>query len=298
MTLDRFFFLPLVLSSALSAGCSMCSGDGGAPAPAASLPVPETVAPGDRVVAEYASASFVEGTVTAVGREALTLVEQDGGQSREVDGANVYRLGGTPKTDWKAGELAICHAGSGRWRGCRVEVSSPTELSVTDDKGEKATLAPKELLVPTALTKLNLEHAFARVERARAFATGAQGVGTLYRPPEWKPRAGEGVIVRNGSSYVAATVSEARATLLLVQSSGGEKARAVAPEDVWPEPPVDASLSPGGYACLRPTPGEQMWRIVRVDGVRDTKVDVSLATGEQTTAEQKDLLPFVARRAP
>jgi hypothetical protein len=41
-----------------------------------------------------------------------------------------------------------------------------------------------------------------------------------------------------------------------------------------------------------------MWRIVRVDGVRDTKVDVSLATGEQTTAEQKDLLPFVARRAP
>jgi hypothetical protein len=298
MTLDRLLFLPLVLSSALSAGCSMCSGDGGGPTPAASLPVQETVAPGDRVVAEYASASFVEGTVTAVGREALTLVEQDGGQSRQVDPANAYRLGGPTKTDWKAGDLAICHAGSGRWRGCRVEVSSPSELSVTDDKGEKATLAPGELLVPTALTKLNLERAFARVERARAFAKGAQEVGTLYRPPEWKPRAGEGVIVRNGSSYVAATVSEARATLLLVQSSGGEKARAVAPEDVWPEPPVDASLTPGGYACLRPKPGEQTWRIVRVDAVRDAKADVSLATGEQTTAEQKNLLPFVARRVP
>lgn len=249
-------------------------------------------------MAEYASSSFVEGTVTVVTREALTLAEKDGGQSRDVDVANVYRLGGSAKTDWKQGDLAICHAGSGRWRGCRVDVVSPKELSVTDDKGETAKLAPTELLVPTALTRLNIEHAFARTERARAFAKGAQDVGSLFRPPEWKPRVGEGVVVRNGSSYVAATVSEARPTLLLVQLSGGEKVRAVPVDDVWPEPPVDATLSPGGYACLRPTPGEPIWRIVRVDSVGDAKVDVSLATGEQTTVERKDLLPFVARRVP
>jgi hypothetical protein len=146
------------------------------------------------------------------------------------------------------------------------------------------------------VTKLNLEHVFERVDKAKSFAKGVLEAGALHRPSDWEPRSGEGVIVRSGGNYVSAVIQERRRNLLLVQVAGrGEKPRAVSPEDVWPQPPVDASASAGGYACVRPPAGEYVWGVVRIDKLGDKNVTVSAPTGEQRTVDAKDLLPFDGR---
>jgi hypothetical protein len=291
-------FIALTLAP-FSAGCSSCSGEKSDVAPISSVDTTDPFAPGDRVVAEYARAAFFEGTVTVVGSEGLTVQEHGTGQAREVDSANVYRLdkGKLIKTAWKPGELAICHAGSQQWQGCRVEKADSSQVSVIGEKGERISLAPASLLVPTPVTQLNLEHAFERVEKAKAFALDVKNAGAPFRPSDWKPREGEPILLRTGSSYVSAVVKEPRAALLLVQLMGtNETPRAVAIEDAWPEPPVDASLTVGGYACIRPPADEHLWQIVRIDGKLEDKVQVSTPTGEERTVEEKDLLPFDPKR--
>lgn len=251
------------------------------------------------MVAEYARAAFFEGTVTVVGAEGLTIQEHGSGQTREVDSANVYRLdkGKHSKTTWKPREVAICRVGAQQWQACRVEDVDGSQISVVDEKGENAALAPAAMLVPTPVTQLNLEHAFERVEKAKAFARDVKNAGAPFRPSDWKPREGEAILLRTGSSYVSAVVKEPREAMLLVQLMGtDDKPRAVASEDAWPEPPVDASMTVGGYACIRPSAGDHVWRLVRIDGKVEDKVRVSTPTGEERTVEQKDLLPFEPKR--
>lgn len=251
------------------------------------------------MVAEYARAAFFEGTVTVLGTEGLTIQEHGTGQTREVDSANVYRLDKRKhvKTTWNPREFAICHVGAQQWQGCQVEKVDGSQVSVVDEKGEHVDLAPAAMLVPTPVTLLNLEHAFERVEKAKAFARDVKNAGAPFRPSDWKPREGEAILLRTGSSYVSAVVKEPREAMLLVQLMGtDEKPRAVAIEDAWPEPPVDASMPVGGYACVRPPAGDHIWRIVRIDGKLEDKVQVSTPTGEERKVQEKDLLPFEPKR--
>ena len=283
-------FLPVVTT-----GCSTCSEKTNEPNAVASVSLPEVIAPGDAVVGEVAHASFIEGSVSAVHRQTLILTDHETGKTREVDSANVYRLGKPAKTEWQIGDLAICRIEPSRWRGCKITSFHANQISIVDDQGHDHTVDHRQLLVPSPVTKLNLVHAFDRVERRRHFEMERQNAGDLYRPTDWKPRAGENVILRNGSHFVGATVSEARNTLLLVQS-GGQKPHAVAVEDVWPEPPVETTLSPKSFACLRPPTGEYVWQVVRIEAEQNDKWLVSFASGEQNTVASKDLLPFVPAR--
>lgn len=299
MQLYRSCTVIALILAPFAAGCSSCSDEKSDAAPISSVDTTDPFAPGDRVVAEYARAAFFEGTVTVLGTDGLTIQEHGSGQAREVDSANVYRLdkGKHVKTTWKPGELAICQVGAQQWQGCRVEKANASQVSVISEKGEKNSLAPSALLVPTAVTQLNLEHAFARVDKAKAFAHDLKNAGALFRPAGWKPREGESILLRSGSSYVSAVVKEPRAALLLVQLLGtDEKPRAVPVEDAWPEPPVDASMPIGGYACVRPPAGEHVWGVVRIDAKLEDKVQVSTPTGEERTVQEKDLLPFEPKR--
>lgn len=277
-------------------GCSTCSSEEEGSSPSvASAAASGPFAPGDRVVAEYARAAFVEGTVAIVGPDGLTITEKTGGATRKVDAANVYRLDGPTKQDWDEGDLAICRMSAQRWLACRVEASVGDKIAAVDEKGEDATLSPEEVIEPTPVTKLNIEHVFDRVKKAKAFAAAAREAGAPYRPADWKPRKAEGVIVRNGGAYVSATVHEWRKALALVRIAGSDdKPRAVAHEDVWPQPPVDASPTVGGFACLRPSAGEHVWRVVRVNENRDAKVVVGTPNGDKRVVESHDILPFAA----
>ena len=293
----RRYLGSVVLLALFATGCSTCSSEEGGPIPIASVGAAAGFSPGDQVVAEYARAAFFEGTVSVVGRESLSIVEQGASTTREVDAANVYRLEAGGKKQWSKGALAICRMGAHRWLACRVEGSVDDKVAVVDEKGEKASLATDSIIEPTPVTKLNLENVFERAEKAKTFAKGVLEAGGLHRPADWEPRAGEGVIVRSGGAYVSAVVNEVRRNLLLVQINGrGEKPQAVAPEDVWPQPPVDASTAVGGYACVRPPAGEYVWGVVRVNQRQDAKVVVSTPAGDERTVDAKDLLPFESRK--
>lgn len=293
----RRYLGPVVFLALFGTGCSKCSSEADGPAPIASVGAASGFSPGDQVVAEYARAAFFEGTVSVVGRESLSIVEQGVGTTREVDAANVYRLESGANKKWSKGVLAICQMGDHRWLACRVQGTDGDKVAVVDEKGEKASLATGAMIEPSPVTKLNLENVFERVDKARSFAKGVLEAGALHRPADWEPRAGEGVIVRSGGAYVSAVVHEARRNLLLLQVNGqGEKPKAVAPEDVWPQPPVDASTTIGGYACVRPPAGEYVWGVVRIDQHQDAKVVVSTPAGDERSVDAKDLLPFESRK--
>lgn len=279
--------------SVIATGCSTCSSESGA-APEASTDAAVFV-PGESVVVEYARATFFEGTVAVTGAEKLTVAEKSTGKTREVDTANVYRLDNAPAATWKPGDLAVCKMEPSVWRACRVAAVS-AEVSVTDEKGVEAHLPVVALLVPTALTRVNLEHVFEQIDKVKAFARSAREAGEPHRPVAFEPRTGDNVIIRTGGAYVSAVVHESRRDLILVVSAPGEKPRAVVPEDVWPQPPVDATIAVGGFACLRPPAGDNVWKVVRVEAVKEGKFDVTTATGEPLTVIEKDLLPI--QRAP
>ncbi len=287
--------LGIVAFAVFATGCSTCSSqDEQSSPPAASAHRGPPLAPGDVVVAEYARASFFEGTVAVVGPDDLTVLEHGTKRSREVDAANVYRLPPRGDPDWAAGSLGICQVAPHRWLGCRAQEADGDLVRVVDEQGNERTLPPLSLIKPSPVTQLNLRHVFAALDHAKQFAAEARRAGRPYRPSDWQPRKGEGVIVRDGGTYVSAVVHEPRKSLALVVSGGSsDNPRAIALDDVWPQPPVDAPLSPGGYACLRPNQGQQTWRIVRVVDIKKAEVVVSVSSGEKQVVKPRDLLPLI-----
>lgn len=283
----------------VTVGCSTCSGGDSSSEQIPAMAPVFVYQPGERVVAEYAGATFCEGVVSSVQGDFMMIAPSDGQPQKKVDVANVYALGqsGLRKDTWKPGEFGICLTAPSKWEECRVQKASATQVQVMAEAGKRLTVKPSELLVPTALTGVNLRHLFQTVDRAEAFAREVKEVGTPHRTPNWSPRAGESILVRMGASYYSAVVSETRPNLLLVHVMGsGQKPQAIGNEDAWPEPPVDIPVVEGGFACMRPSVGQSLWPIVRVEQLRQDKAIVINASGKELTVEQKDLLPFVPRK--
>ena len=285
----------LVFAGVTLLACLSCSrSDKSSPAGASSgQSVPN---PGERVVVEVARASFIEGIVESGDKLKLTVRVHGSDKTRDVDTANAYRTGGAPR-GMDPGALAICELKPHEWRACRVVDKGADGLKVADENGTEQLLAIAHVLRPTEVTKLNLQHIFERAKVRSEFVEGASKAGGPHRPVGWKPKPGDGVVVRSGGSHVSATVKEARSDLILVVLSNGDgSVQALAYDDVWPEPPASIDPAAGDYAYLRPAAGERAWKLVRVDAVADGKVTVANANGEQSTADVKDVLPFAGPR--
>lgn len=282
-----------VLLLTISASCSRKdSEDPLASAPASATAQALSFQIGDRVVGEVARAMFIEGQVESVGKSSLRLRVYGAGGSREVDAANVYRVGDAAAHKLKPGAFAVCEAKAHVWIGCRVERINENSLVATDDEGRELTVAPAQALAATAVTELNLKQSFGEASRRKLFVEGFKKAGPLHRPSKWKPRRNESVLVRSGAAFLEGRVSDVRKSLVLVELEGPEGERAVMAEDVHPQPPVDYQPAPGLYACVRPAQGDSVWPIVRIESVSESKAVVSDVHGQTRSVELRDLIPF------
>ena len=292
-TIRNLVALAIALVAAVSAGCGRKQQTTTSDAPSAIPPAPE-FNPGDAVVVEESRAKFYEASVRRSGKTMLQLDLPDGGAPREIEAANVYAIAGHGAGGvLPVGALAICRVAPRLWVGCRVEGRKGALLTVADENGKKYDVDAASVLKPTAVTELNVRHSFERAVKRKAFLEGAREAGRPAAGKGWSAKPGDAVLIASGDGYRGARVTGTRKRMLLIKVDGeGNAIRAMAPEDVYPQPPVVFTPAAGTYVCVRPTGDETFWQVARIESGSEGQVMISDAQGSKRTVETREVIPL------
>ncbi|MCU0692609.1 MAG: hypothetical protein MUF54_14510 [Polyangiaceae bacterium] len=284
----RLGAIALLLASGATFSCSrQDAGKGHATAESTAR-----AAPGDLVVMETERATFAEATVLEVAREAVRVRMHPAADVREV-GTDALYVVRAADTSVSGQALGICQMEPHVWLGCRITSRSADTLEVEDEQGQRRTLPIHHVLRPSAMTTLNLQQAFKKASEREEFLKDAERAGPPRRPENWKQRADEPVVVRLGGVYVSAVIRKPRQDLVLVEVAGeGGAPRAMALDDVVPEPPVGGELLEERFACLRPSGAQRAWQFVRIKRVDGQRVRVVDAWGRVHDVTPRDVLPL------
>ncbi|MBX3181470.1 MAG: hypothetical protein KIT72_13645 [Polyangiaceae bacterium] len=259
---------------------------------------------GTRVVVEPEAGSFFEAQVTQATLSPLggeLKVQRASGESLTLPAADVYPLAvapgaeqdatGAPLPPLPSGSLLICRTAGG-WVGCRVTVTAPGGLTVELLEGHAATFGAKDVILPTALTRLNLERRFRALDAQRRFHAAAKAAGHPKRRPGYTPAHRERVVARRGDEWHTAHVTRFFDDGSYRVSWGdGARESDVRPDHVVPEPPYRVKLRRGSFALRKPVVPSLPWRAVRVVTARD-EILVEDARGEHSVATLHELIPL------
>jgi hypothetical protein len=246
---------------------------------------------GDRVVVEQTAATFFEARVLDVSGQSLRLQTDDGVLLRAQLG-DVYRLSGL-SVQARPGAFAICQTQPGQWAGCRLESVSAQTIAASDALGQRMELKRNQLLLPTAVTLLNLKHHFGLVRQQADFESAFRRAGTPVPPPGWKPSVDEKVVARLGGPWFSAKVHEVVDDTLYVAWANSGEVTEVARADVVPPPaPPGAGVARGRYGLARPASPAQPWIPVRVLAGSDDALTITDAVGRKLRARARDILPL------
>jgi hypothetical protein len=270
------------------AALGACKGDGGQePAD----PREGGLGRGDRVVIETAAAQFYEGQVLdAAGTELrVQTAEQEG--TITVSAADAYRLPAVIR-EHRPEDYVICSPAPGKWTACQVERVEPgTVVAVTVDE-RLHRLAPDRVLVPTALTSLNLRRRFQRARERHVFVRAVKEAGPPRAPQGWSPGPREQVLGYRESAWYAATVNELEDDGPYLRWSADGRVTKVAPEHVVPEPPYQPGVQRGQYALVRPPVAAGAWQPVRVASVGPDAIVVADVDGNRRSVAARDVVPL------
>ena len=288
--LPRAAFVALVGASA-TCGSSLelaaCRRE--APQPHESRP---EYARGDRVVAELAAAQFFEGRVLAVEGNRLRVQAVGGNDSLNVAASDAYRLPATAR-ELTVNGLAICGRGES-WQPCRLlQVAGPT-LRALAATGEPFELARDHVLLPSALTELNLKRYFARSEAERSFARGAERAGEPRPEPSWRPALHERLLVKLGPDWFTGYVREIADDRAQVTLSSAQRSATVSLSALAAEPPSSFvnELRRGDFVLLRPATPSEPWQRCQIRAVNDKELSLSDATGTSKLASMREIVPL------
>ena len=277
--------VPFVLLCSLLFGCSKRH--------AADNPVqPEVYLRGDRVVAEQSAAQFFEGRVLAVDGERLRLQAAGSSDSLNVVASDVYRL--PPAVhELTPNMLAICGRGEA-WLPCRLTAISGAALQARAATGEEFSLTRERLLVPSALTELNLRRYFARSESEQAFLNAAERAGEPRAEPGWRPAFRERLLVKVGTQWFTGYVREFDGETALVTLSSGERSATVPLSALAAEPPsaFAGELRRGDFVLFRPESPAQPWPRMQVRALNDAELKLADAAGTVKSATVRDVIPL------
>ncbi len=260
--------------------------------PALKAKVQEPYARGDRVLVEQAAAEFFEGRVLAVVGEQLRVQATGGNDSSNVVASDVYRLPPEPR-ELVVNALVICGRAE-TWMPCRVQKIAAEAISVSAATGEAFQLTREHVLVPSALTELNLKRYFARKEVELSFARSAQRAGSPRPEAGWHPGLRERVLVQLGADWFTGYVHELGDDNAVITLNAGQRSATVPMSALAAEPPsaLTAELRHGDFVLLRPETASEPWARWQVRAVDGTEIKLIDAGGALHSASVRDVLPL------
>ncbi|MEO7034860.1 MAG: hypothetical protein ABI548_13205 [Polyangiaceae bacterium] len=240
--------------------------------------VHEAYARGDRVVVEQAAAEFFEGRVLALAGDQLRVQASGGNDSLNVEPSDVYRLPPEAR-ELVVNALVICGRAEA-WQPCRVQALAGGTVTASDATGEGFELPRERVLVPSALTELNLKRYFARKESELSFARSALLAGNPRPEPGWHAGLHERVLVQLGGDWFTGYVHELGEDSAVIRLGAGQRLATVPMGALAAGPPTvsTAELRHGDFVLLRPEAGSDpwaRWQVLRVDGTEIKLVDAS-----------------------
>ena len=253
---------------------------------------------GDRVVVEQSAALFFEGRVLSIGDGGLTVQTADGGDPVRVAASDTYRLAGDDASAPRAGTLAICARPGARWIACRVESVGGVEVRAIGADGGAFAIGADEVLRPSAVTELNLKRYFEKARQRHDFERAAAAAGRPRAPVGWKPGPRERVLAEREDGWYSAEVVELDDDEVRIAWRGRPRESWVRRDRLIPEPPYVANPLAGSFGLARPEAPSQVWRVVRIQGVRADALSVADANGRPRTLRSLDFVPLVPTKRP
>ncbi|MEZ4375977.1 MAG: hypothetical protein R3B07_34545 [Polyangiaceae bacterium] len=286
--------------------CSEPPGEREGPAPA-----PPTVQRGDAVLVEPNAGEFFEARVLALENTGPTpslKLQRSDGEITNADTADVYPLpaesapiAASNQPVWAPGRFGICEVAAQRWVGCRIKSPLDAGYEVEDFGGEEHRISPKKIVVPSELTRMNLEQRFKVGDRRRAFERDAARAGQPAAPPGFSPGFKERVIAKRGDEWFSAHVVRFHDDgAFRVRWMADERENDVAKAEVIPEPPYPVPPKRGGFVLVKPNVQSLPWSRWRVVSVRPEFV-VENAAGDHVSSSVREVVPLdpdVAEPAP
>lgn len=250
----------------------------------------ETYARGDRVVVEQAAAEFFEGRVLAVQGDQLRVQAMGGNDSLKIVAGDVYRLPPQPR-ELRPNALVICEPAEA-WLPCRVQRLMGESVTLSVATGESFELPRARVLLPSALTELNLKRYFARKEGELSFARNAQLAGNPRLEAGWHPSLHERLLVKLGTEWFTGYVRELGDETALVALSAGQRSATVPFSALSPEPPstLISELRHGDFVLLRPATASEPWARWQVRAVDGAEIKLLDAGGAQRSASVRDIV--------
>ncbi|MEO8902690.1 MAG: hypothetical protein ABI488_11725 [Polyangiaceae bacterium] len=278
-------FLLLALPAA---GLAACAKHAAAGKPT----VHEAYARGDRVVVEQAAAEFFEGRVLGVAGDQLRVQASGGNDSLNIEPSDVYRLPPEAR-ELVVNALVICGRAEA-WQPCRVQKVAAGTVTASAATGEAFELPRERVLVPTALTELNLKRYFARKESELSFARSALLAGNPRPEQGWHASLHERVLVQLDGDWFTGYVHELGDDGAVVTLGAGQRRATVPMGALAPGPPslFTVELRHGDFVLLRPETASDpwaRWQVLRVDGTEIKLVD---ASGALHSASVRDIVPL------
>ena len=252
----------------------------------------EPYARGDRVVVEQAAAAFFEGRVLSVQGEQLRVQATGGNDASLVGSSDVYRLPAEPR-QLLPRALLICGQPEA-WLPCRMQKLTGSLVTVSEATGATFDLPRERVLVPSALTELNLKRYFARKELELTFARSALHAGKPSPEPGWHASLHERLLAQLGADWFTAYVRELGDETALVTLSGGQRNATVPLSALTAEPPstFTVELRHGDFVLLRPEIVSEPWARWQVRAVDGPEIKLVDANGAQRSATVRDVLPL------
>ncbi|HEY0465970.1 MAG TPA: hypothetical protein VGC79_17275 [Polyangiaceae bacterium] len=246
---------------------------------------------GDRVLAEQSAAQFFEGRVLAADGDRLRVQAIGGNDSLNVVASDVYRLPPAAH-ELTANMLAICARGE-VWLPCRVTKISGGALQARSAGGDEFDLSREHVLVPSALTELNLKRYFSRIEAEQSFAHAAERAGDPRPEPGWRPALRERLLVKVGAEWFTGYVREIDGDTAQVTLSS-QRSVTVPLSALSAEPPSSfvGELRRGDFVLFRPDTPAQAWARVQVRAVNGTELKLGDASGVSKSATVREVIPL------
>ena len=247
---------------------------------------------GDRVVAEQSAAQFFEGRVLSVQGERLRLQAIGGNDSLNVVASDVYPLPAAPH-DLTPNMLAICGRGEA-WLPCRLMQVTGSTLAARTATGESFDLTRDRVLVPSALTELNLKRHFARSEAEQAFAQAAAHAGEPRPEPGWRPALRERLLVKVGTDWFTGYVREIEDDRAQVTLSSAQRSATVPLSALSAEPPSSfvSEVRRGDFVLFRPDTSSLPWSRMQVRALNGVELKLADASGTLKSATVREVVPL------
>lgn len=216
------------------------------------------------MVVESSAAHFYEAQVMSATGSRLKVQSRVGGDIATVQAGNVYQL--PPKTaSLAARALAICNIGDSRWVACRVSKSDSAVADLEDALANTYHLPWAQVIVPGALTELNLKRLFEKSAENRDFERDVAKAGNPHIPNGWTPVLGKSALVKVSGEWHTATILGERRGFARVKLVGTRHEIETPRALVAPEPPYPLDLlRRSRFALVRPSNQTDPWHLVRL----------------------------------